>query len=290
MPLVPAKCTCCGATLTLNPARDAAVCPFCGTPFVVEKAIRHYHITADKVILQNSQQEELYQAGEVFLAHGNTEQAGKSFKELTDRHPGDARGWWGLYRVFLNARESYQAYNYWYNFSWGEPADVLRNALQLASDAERPEMLREARAMVERLREGHAAQQKVVDQYNAKCDSIRKQSEKALEESAEGRAFAQAQARHAQLKAAYERACRRVSLNPFATSGRREKAELDKHGDGPMSEAWRQYDAKRSHLQGQAETQIETVKKEMAIHEMLVNKYNHLILTHENVLRPYAKE
>ena len=186
MSLVPAKCTCCGATLTLNPAQDAAVCPFCGTPFVVEKAIRHYHITADNVILQNSQQEELYQAGEVFLEHGNTEQAGKSFKELTERHPGDARGWWGLYRVFLNARESYQAYNYWYNFSWGEPADVLRNALQLASDAERPEMLREARAMVERLREGHDAQQKVVDQYNAKCDSIRKQSEKALEESAEG--------------------------------------------------------------------------------------------------------
>ena len=99
--------------------------------------------------------------------------------------------------------------------------------------------------MVERLREGHDAQQKVVDQYNAKCDSIRKQSE---------------------------------------------KAELDEHGDGPMSEAWRQYDAKRSHLQGQAETQIETIKKEMAIHEMLVNQYNHLILTHENVLRPYAKE
>ena len=69
MSLVPAKCTCCGATLTLNPAQDAAVCPFCGTPFVVEKAIRHYHITADNVILQNSQQEELYQAGEVFLEH-----------------------------------------------------------------------------------------------------------------------------------------------------------------------------------------------------------------------------
>ena len=144
--------------------------------------------------------------------------------------------------------------------------------------------------MVKRLLEGHDAQQKVVDQYNAKCDSIRKQSEKALEESAEGRAFAQAQARHAQLKAAYERACRRVSLNPFATSGRREKAELDKHDNGPMSEAWKQYDVKRSYLQSQAETKVKTVKKEMEIHEMFANKYKYLLLTHENVLRPYEKE
>lgn len=294
MPLVPAKCTCCGATLTLDPKQDAAVCPFCSTPFIVEKAIHHYHttrnITADNVFIQNSRQEELCQAGETFLSLGNTEQAGKSFGDLTERHPGDVRGWWGLYRVFLHTSAPYLTYNAQYNFAWGQPADVLRCALQLASAGERAEMLHKARAMVEKLREARAVQQGIVDQYNAKCSSIRRQSEKALEESAEGRAFAQAQARHAQLEAAYERACRRVSPNPFITSGKREKAELDKHGDGPMSEAWRQYDIKRSHLQGQAENQIEAIKKEMVIYEMWASKYAALILTHENVLRPYAQE
>ena len=41
MPLVAAKCTECGANLQVDNARDAAICQFCGKPFIVEKAIRN---------------------------------------------------------------------------------------------------------------------------------------------------------------------------------------------------------------------------------------------------------
>ena len=45
MPLVPAKCTECGANVTVDDSKDAAVCEFCGTAFITEKAINNYHIT-----------------------------------------------------------------------------------------------------------------------------------------------------------------------------------------------------------------------------------------------------
>lgn len=44
MPLVNAKCTNCGANLTVDDAKDAAVCEFCGAAYIVEKAVRNYHI------------------------------------------------------------------------------------------------------------------------------------------------------------------------------------------------------------------------------------------------------
>ena len=37
MPLVQAKCTNCGANLEINNTLDAAVCPYCGAAFIVEK-------------------------------------------------------------------------------------------------------------------------------------------------------------------------------------------------------------------------------------------------------------
>lgn len=42
MPLVKAKCTSCGANLNVDNTKDAAICEFCGTPYIVEKAITHF--------------------------------------------------------------------------------------------------------------------------------------------------------------------------------------------------------------------------------------------------------
>ncbi len=39
MSLVEAKCPNCGAKLSVDNEKDAAVCEFCGTPYIVEKAI-----------------------------------------------------------------------------------------------------------------------------------------------------------------------------------------------------------------------------------------------------------
>ena len=42
MPLVKAQCTNCGATLEVDNAKDAAICPYCNTAYIVEKAINNY--------------------------------------------------------------------------------------------------------------------------------------------------------------------------------------------------------------------------------------------------------
>lgn len=45
MPLVDAKCTNCGAAITVDSNKDAAICEYCGSAFIVEKAINNYNIT-----------------------------------------------------------------------------------------------------------------------------------------------------------------------------------------------------------------------------------------------------
>ena len=45
MSLVPGVCTQCGAKLEVDPSKEAAVCGFCGTPFITEKVINNYNTT-----------------------------------------------------------------------------------------------------------------------------------------------------------------------------------------------------------------------------------------------------
>ena len=45
MPVVEAKCTNCGAALSVDDSKEAMVCQFCGEAFIVEKAINNYNIT-----------------------------------------------------------------------------------------------------------------------------------------------------------------------------------------------------------------------------------------------------
>ncbi len=42
--MVPALCTQCGGTLTVDPHKETADCPFCGSSFIVEKAINQYQV------------------------------------------------------------------------------------------------------------------------------------------------------------------------------------------------------------------------------------------------------
>ena len=44
MRFVPAICSHCGGSLDVDPSQEAAVCPYCGTAFIVEKAINHYNM------------------------------------------------------------------------------------------------------------------------------------------------------------------------------------------------------------------------------------------------------
>lgn len=49
MPLTPAKCPNCGGVLEVDSVNDCAICQYCSTPFIVEKAINNY-----KYITNNS--------------------------------------------------------------------------------------------------------------------------------------------------------------------------------------------------------------------------------------------
>lgn len=42
--IVPATCTQCGGTVEVDPNTEKAECPFCGTTFIVEKAINNYYV------------------------------------------------------------------------------------------------------------------------------------------------------------------------------------------------------------------------------------------------------
>ena len=42
--LVPGVCPKCGGKLEVDPTQEAAVCQYCGTPFIVDKAINQYNV------------------------------------------------------------------------------------------------------------------------------------------------------------------------------------------------------------------------------------------------------
>ena len=45
MALVAAKCTECGANITVDDCKEAGICEFCNAPFIVQKAIHNTHIS-----------------------------------------------------------------------------------------------------------------------------------------------------------------------------------------------------------------------------------------------------
>ncbi|MBR1630207.1 MAG: hypothetical protein IJ679_13240 [Lachnospiraceae bacterium] len=42
--IVPALCTQCGGQVEVDPTQETAICPFCGTSFIVDRAITNYNI------------------------------------------------------------------------------------------------------------------------------------------------------------------------------------------------------------------------------------------------------
>ena len=75
MPLVQAKCTNCGANLEVDSAKEAAVCQYCNSAFIVEKAINNYNTTnniqANVVNIYGGQQPDFeIVAGKLIKYHG----------------------------------------------------------------------------------------------------------------------------------------------------------------------------------------------------------------------------
>lgn len=45
MSLINAICTNCGAQLKVESNKEAAICEYCGSAFIVEKAIKNYNLS-----------------------------------------------------------------------------------------------------------------------------------------------------------------------------------------------------------------------------------------------------
>lgn len=110
MPIVEAKCTNCGQTLKVDSNNDAAICEFCGSAFVVEKAINNfntynqYQIEHANIQMNDERSvEKRLENAEVFFKKLNQANKAKDlYLSVTEDAPGDYRGWWGLARILSN--------------------------------------------------------------------------------------------------------------------------------------------------------------------------------------------
>lgn len=76
MALVQAKCTNCGANLKVDNSNKAAICQFCGTPFIIDKAIDNYNTTnnikADAINVFSNEREFVVKGGILTQYNGSS--------------------------------------------------------------------------------------------------------------------------------------------------------------------------------------------------------------------------
>lgn len=129
MPIVAAICSQCGAELQIDNTREKAFCPYCGTPFVIERPGGDPEKALVETLLHNAEVQltQLHQPGK----------ARELFAQVTEKAPDDYRGWWGLVRIdtkeFSDTGCSSSLFQ-----TISRNAD---NALRMASDNERSSLL-----------------------------------------------------------------------------------------------------------------------------------------------------
>ena len=103
MPLIPAKCTECGSILQTDNSKDVTVCPHCGTPFIIDKAITNYSISVQMnggtVINNEDSPERLLENAEIFRKLGELKKALNCYDTVSSRFPAEWRSWWGRFSV-----------------------------------------------------------------------------------------------------------------------------------------------------------------------------------------------
>ncbi len=98
MPLVAGKCPNCGGTLEINKDADAAICKYCKTPFIVEKAIQlcqtqNTYNTVNNIsdsvvnIIKGESAQEQYDKITALLMRNEKEYANEMLVKLTKKHP-----------------------------------------------------------------------------------------------------------------------------------------------------------------------------------------------------------
>ena len=92
MPLIRAQCPNCGAALDVDKEKEAAVCPFCNTPYIVEKAIQNItnnnKFYINNATFNNQESEESYlKRGLTFIDLRDGQKAYDLFTEFATKYP-----------------------------------------------------------------------------------------------------------------------------------------------------------------------------------------------------------
>lgn len=110
MPLVKAKCTQCGADLTVDDSKEAWLCQHCNTPFIVEKAINNYNtyvtnnFAGANVTIQGADPDTLFKRAKLYLSDGDFINAIKYCDKVLDFNPEDGSVY--LIKLLAEARSS----------------------------------------------------------------------------------------------------------------------------------------------------------------------------------------
>ena len=104
MPFVQGKCESCGGILTVDPSLKAAICPFCGSAYVVQDSINYYNTTikvdslhADVVnVSDETTSEGRLKAADAYMKLGQNDKAEAEYKRVTELTPQNYKGWLGL--------------------------------------------------------------------------------------------------------------------------------------------------------------------------------------------------
>lgn len=88
MALIAGRCTQCGGLLEIDATGSMFVCPYCHTPFVVEKVVNYYNYTRNV--------DDWVRSADAFLELKEFSEAEREFERIAREHAYDYRGWWGL--------------------------------------------------------------------------------------------------------------------------------------------------------------------------------------------------
>ncbi|MDF2537327.1 MAG: Ribosomal protein [Herbinix sp.] len=107
MPIVQAKCTNCGGKLHVDSAKEAAICPYCGSAYIVEKAVQHFQVTNNNTfngatIIQEDGFKKLIEAAEGYVRLGDLKSAKSTYERISKEYPQKGEGWLGLVKLEID--------------------------------------------------------------------------------------------------------------------------------------------------------------------------------------------
>ncbi|MBQ0065057.1 MAG: zinc ribbon domain-containing protein [Firmicutes bacterium] len=90
--LVAAKCTNCNANLQVDSKNEAAVCPYCGSAYIVQKAIQNFKIS-NYYIQPEVNSNNLVELGKTALKSGNTSEAMYYANRVLEKESRNIEAW-----------------------------------------------------------------------------------------------------------------------------------------------------------------------------------------------------